>query len=240
MAIDNCPNYNIDMNFVGLDKLSLLDYEDKVACVLFFKQCNFRCPFCHNGLTVINSDYYIEWDEVLSYLKSRKGIMDAVVISGGEPTLMPDLKDKIKDIKAMGLLVKLDTNGTNPEVVEDLYKEKLIDYIAMDIKNCPMKYAITTGIKSVDMERIKRTVNFIINCGIEYEFRTTLVDEFHDCEDMYGLGEMIKGAKKIYLQKFIEREGCFEKGLHAVSKDKADGFKILLEKYVKEVNLRGY
>lgn len=228
------------MNFVGLDKLSLLDYEDKIACVLFFKQCNFRCPFCHNGLTVIGSNEFIEWNEVMNYLKSRKGVMDAVVISGGEPTLMDDLEDKIRDIKSLGLLVKLDTNGTNPEIVKHLYQEKLIDYVAMDIKNCHVKYAITTGVKNVDMEKIKETINFLVNCGIDYEFRTTLVDEFHECDDMYGLGELIKGAKRLYLQKFVEREGCFEKGLHVVNIDKAEGFKKILEKYVNEVNLRGY
>jgi len=236
----NQMHYNKCMDFVGIDKLSLLDYEDKVACVLFSKACNFRCPFCHNGLTVLDSEYTIPWNQVMDYLKLRHGVMDGVVVSGGEPTLMPDLEDKIKDIKSLGLLVKLDTNGTNPDVVKNLIDKKLIDYVAMDIKNCPSKYAVTTGVRQADMDKIKTTIHLLMNSGIEYEFRTTLVEEFHEEDDMYGLGELIKGARVIYLQKFVEREGCLEKGLHTMPEERANRFAGILKDYIKEVKLRGY
>ena len=228
------------MDFVGLDKLSLLDYQDKIACVLFSKNCNFRCPFCHNGMTVLESHDFIPFDEIMNYLKTRKGVLDGVVISGGEPTLMPDLKDKIKVIKTLGYCIKLDTNGTNPEIVLELINEHLIDYVAMDIKNAPNKYDITTSIHNLKIDNIKKTINVLMNSNIEYEFRTTLVKEFHTKDDMDALGKLIQGSKKLFLQKFVERDGCIKKGLHDIDKIEALEFKQILLKYVKEVELRGY
>ena len=134
------------MAIVGIDKLSLLDYEDKVSVVLFSHACNFRCPFCHNGESVLNAQSEINFDEILEYLKSRKGLVDAVVFSGGEPTLEPDLEVKIKAVRNLGFAIKLDTNGTNPELLEKLLDDGVIDYVAMDIKNCPSLYAQTCGI----------------------------------------------------------------------------------------------
>lgn len=228
------------MDFVGLDKMSLLDFEDYVSTVLFSKHCNFRCPFCHNGLTVLDSEETIPFEVVLKYLSIRKGMVDAVVISGGEPTLMPDLKEKITVIKAMGFLVKLDTNGTHPEVLKDLIDSKLIDYVAMDIKNSPSKYAITSGVINPFIEEIKQSIEILKCSNIPFEFRTTLVNEFHDEESIKEMGEFIKGSPKLFLQKFVEREGCIKKGLHEVSIDQANKFKEILSNYVKEVNLRGY
>lgn len=234
--------YNSGManDFVGLDKLSLLDFEDRMSCVLFSKACNFRCPFCHNGLTVLESDETIPWEEVMKYLKLRKGMLDAVVVSGGEPTLLPGLIDKLKDIKSLGYEVKLDTNGTNPELVEEYIKSGLIDYVAMDIKNSEEKYAITSGVKQVPMDKIKQTIQLLMDSGIDYEFRTTLVNEFHKLEDMEGIGELIKGAKVLYLQKFVDRDGCIVRGLHEVNEETANKFKEILLKYVDKVELRGY
>ena len=228
------------MALVGLDKMSLLDYEDKIACVLFYKACNFRCPFCHNGLTVLEAEEEFLFDSVLDYLKSRKGLLDAVVFTGGEPTLEPKLKEHIKAVKELGFLVKLDTNGTNPEIVEDLIKDNLLDYIAMDIKNCPNKYALTCGVKQVDLEKIKKTISIIMNSGVPYEFRTTLVKEFHELSDMKELASLIKGSRILYLQKFVEREGCIQKGLHEVSEDLANQFRDILLEDIDEVELRGY
>ena len=227
-------------DFVGLDKLSLLDFEDRMSCVLFSKACNFRCPFCHNGFTVLESDETIPWEEVMKYLKLRKGMLDAVVVSGGEPTLLPGLIDKLKDIKSLGYEVKLDTNGTNPELVEEYIKTGLIDYVAMDIKNSEEKYAITSGVKQVPMDKIKQTIQLLMNSGIDYEFRTTLVNEFHKLEDIEGIGELIKGAKVLYLQKFVDRESCIQRGLHEVDEETANRFKEILLKYVDKVELRGY
>lgn len=228
------------MEFVGIDKFSLLDYEDKVSCVLFCKPCNFRCPFCHNGTTVLEADTTIPFEEILEYLKSRKGLIDAVVVSGGEPTLMPDLKEKIIQLKELGFLVKLDTNGTNPEIVKDLYESHLIDYVAMDIKNYFDKYPLTTGIKVVDTSKIEQSIKYLMTSGIDYEFRTTLVDEFHDIEDIKKMSQVLKGAKRLYLQKFVERESCIQKGLHEVNKEKAEQFIGILKETIDNVSLRGY
>ena len=230
----------MQQDFVGLDKLSLLDFEDRMSCVLFSKACNFRCPFCHNGLTVLESDETIPWQEVMDYLKLRRGMLDAVVVSGGEPTLLPGLIDKLKDIKSLGYEIKLDTNGTNPELVEQYIKLGLIDYVAMDIKNSEEKYAITSGVRQVPMDKIKKTIELLMSSGIPYEFRTTLVNEFHNESDMDGIGDLIKGAKVLYLQKFVDREGCIQKGLHEVDEKTANRFKEILLKYVDEVKLRGY
>ena len=228
------------MSLVGLDKMSLLDYEDKISCVLFYKACNFRCPFCHNGLTVLEAEDEFLFEAVLEYLKSRIGLLDAVVFTGGEPTLEPHLKEHIQKVKELGFLIKLDTNGTNPELLKELVNEHLIDYVAMDIKNSEAKYPLTCGVNHVDINKIKQSIEFLMNSGVDYEFRTTLVNEFHSLNDMDGLGQLIKGSKVLYLQKFVERESCIQKGLHEVSEDLANQFKDILVKYIDKVELRGY
>lgn len=228
------------MSLVGLDKMSLLDYEDKISCVLFYKACNFRCPFCHNGLTVLEAEDEFLFDAVLDYLKSRKGLLDAVVFTGGEPTLEPHLKEHIQKVKELGFLVKLDSNGTNPEILKDLIESNLLDYVAMDIKNSEEKYPLTAGVKNIDMDKIKESIHILMTSGVPYEFRTTLVDEFHKSVDMEGIAKLIKGARILYLQKFVEREGCIQKGLHEVDEETARRFKELLSKDIKQVELRGY
>lgn len=228
------------MSLVGLDKMSLLDYEDKISAVLFYKACNFRCPFCHNGLTVLEANDEILFEAVLDYLRSRKGLLDAVVFTGGEPTLEPRLKEHIIKVKELGFEIKLDTNGTNPNILKDLIDSHLIDYVAMDIKNSEEKYPLTCGVKSIDMDSIKKSIQIIMSSGVPYEFRTTLVNEFHKKEDMEGLTFLIKGARVLYLQKFVEREGCIQKGLHEISENDANSFKKILEKYIDKVELRGY
>ena len=182
------------MEFVGIDKFSLLDYDEKVSVVLFSPACNFRCPFCHNGESVLNANTPIPFDEILDYLKSRVGLIDAVVFTGGEPTIMPELVERIKKVKELGFLIKLDTNGTNPGIVEELLNEGLLDYIAMDIKNSETRYAETAGCPGIRMENIKNTIKIIKNSGINYEFRTTLVKEFHDeksIKEMAGLSSVV-------------------------------------------------
>ena len=229
------------MAIVGIDKLSLLDYEDKVSVVLFSHACNFRCPFCHNGDSVLNAQTEINFDEILDYLKSRIGLVDAVVFSGGEPTLEPDLEVKIKMVKSLGFLIKLDTNGTNPEIVESLLDQELIDYVAMDIKNSPSLYAQTSGVKSVNLDNIKKSISIIMKKAPDYEFRTTLVKEFHEHMDYDCFFELIKGAKRLFLQKFVDREGCIIKGLHDVDELEATKLRdYLLSKGLSDVSLRGY
>ena len=228
------------MDFVGIDKFSLLDFEDRISCVLFCKPCNYRCPFCHNGTTVLEAETVIPFEDILEYLESRKGLIDAVVVSGGEPTLMPDLKEKITKLKELGFLIKLDTNGTNPEVVKDLYENHLIDYVAMDIKNSFVKYAMTVGVKNAFLDKISQTIKFLMTSGIDYEFRTTLIDEFHNEQDMRDIAETIKGAKRLYLQKYVDRESCIAHGFHEVSKEKAERFVDILKGNIEQVALRGY
>lgn len=231
------------MDFVGIDKFSLLDYEEKVSCVLFCKPCNFRCPFCHNGTTVLEADTTIPFEDILDYLKSRVGLIDAVVISGGEPTLMPDLpdlKEKIIKIKELGFSVKLDTNGTNPDVIKDLVESHLVDYVAMDIKNSLAMYPLTTGTKNPLLDKVQQSIKYLMISGVDYEFRTTLVNEFHNEKSIEEMGQLIKGANKLYLQKFVERDSCIQKGLHEVSVENAEKYQKILQKSVKLVCLRGY
>ena len=230
------------MAIVGIDKLSLLDYEDKVSVVLFSQACNMRCPFCHNGEAVLGAskEDEIDFNEILDFLKTRKGLIDAVVFTGGEPTLEPDLKVKIKAVRDLGFLIKLDTNGTNPEIVESLLDEGLIDYVAMDIKNCPNLYAETCGLKFINIDNIKKSIAIIMAKAPDYEFRTTLVKELHARMDYETFLNLIKGAKRLFLQKFVDREGCIKKGLHEVSIEEAEKLRDYLAKGIPEVTLRGY
>ncbi len=230
------------MAIVGIDKLSLLDYEDKVSVVLFSQACNMRCPFCHNGAAILGAakEDEIDFNEILDFLKTRKGLIDAVVFTGGEPTMEHDLKVKIKAVRDLGFLIKLDTNGTNPEIVESLLDEGLIDYVAMDIKNCPNLYAETCGLKFINVENIKKSISIIMAKAPDYEFRTTLVKEFHERMDYKAFLNLIKGAKKLFLQKFVDREGCIQKGLHEVSIEEANKLRDYLATGILEVTLRGY
>lgn len=230
------------MAIVGIDKLSLLDYEDKVSVVLFSQACNMRCPFCHNGEAILGAskEDEIDFNEILEFLKTRKGLIDAVVFSGGEPTMEQDLKVKIKAVRELGFLIKLDTNGTNPEIVENLLDEGLVDYVAMDIKNCPNLYAETCGLKFINVENIKKSISIIMSKAPDYEFRTTLVKEFHERMDYEAFLNLIKGAKRLFLQKFVDREGCIKKGLHEVSIEEANKLRDYLITGIKEVTLRGY
>ena len=161
------------MDFVGIDKFSLLDYDENVSVVLFAPTCNYRCPFCHNGQSVLGNNFAIPFEEIISFLKTRTGLIDAVVVSGGEPTLMDDVVEKIEKIKELGFKIKLDTNGTNPAVLSELLRKNLLNYIAMDIKNSEKMYPQTTGVKNPQMDKIKESISIIMNSGIDYEFRTT-------------------------------------------------------------------
>lgn len=229
------------MNFVGWEKLSLVDFDHRLTTTLFMAGCPFRCPFCHNSDLVLRpgSATPIPWEEIEAYLKKRRNMLDAVCISGGEPTLMDDLEEKLKIIKSLGYVVKLDSNGWNPFVLERLIGLGLVDYIAMDIKNSRERYAETAG-TSVNLDAIDHSIRLLMNSGIDYEFRTTIVDEFHDEFAMQGIAEWIAGAKRYYLQRFVENEHCIEKGLHAVTKEKAEGFLKILSPVIPSVRLRDY
>ena len=232
--------YNKFMNIAGISKISLSDYKNKVATVIFTSGCNFRCDFCHNSSLVDGNASLVNEEEIFSYLAKRVGIIDGVVISGGEPTLQEDLIDFIKKIKQLGYEIKLDTNGSKYEVCKKLIDEKLIDYVAMDIKNGPSYYSDIIKIKDIYIFNIKKTVDLLINSGIDYEFRTTLVKEYFTKESILELGNFIKGAKKLYLQKYVSREECINSNLNEVNEKEANEYASLLKIYIDDVELRGY
>ncbi len=230
------------MDFSGWEKLSLVDFDDNVTTTLFMAGCNMRCPFCHNsGLVLHPGDApTIPWEEIYAYLVKRQGVLDAVCISGGEPTLMPDLVDKIRQIKDLGYLIKLDSNGSHPKTLETLYNEGLVDYFAMDIKNRKEKYGLTCGISNIDLRPYEESVDFLIHSGCRYEFRTTAIDEFHKEEDFIAISEWIKGAERYYIQRYIDSENCISHGLHPVSKVNAVKIIEKIKPNLVSVALRGY
>ena len=227
------------MFFAGFQKLTLLDYPGKVACILFTNGCNFRCPFCHNASLVRAQDGAdISDDEVLEFLKKRQGILEGVCISGGEPLIHNELKDFIREVKKLGYPVKLDTNGSFPKKLRELIGEGLVDYVAMDIKNSFEKYNETTGI-SADIDSIKESIEILINGNIDYEFRTTLVSGFHTTQDMQRIGEMIKGTKKYYLQNFVDSGDILCPGLAPLGEEEMELMRKTAEKYVSVTQIRG-
>ncbi|MBQ9926701.1 MAG: anaerobic ribonucleoside-triphosphate reductase activating protein [Lachnospiraceae bacterium] len=196
------------MLLVGLNKTTLLDYPGRVAATIFTGGCNFRCPFCHNGDLVLRpsaQNTYSE-EEVLSFLRKRKNVLKGVCISGGEPTLQEDLPDFIRKIRKIGYDVKLDTNGYRPEVLEHFLQDGLIDYVAMDIKNCKEKYGLTVGVDGFALRNIEESVNILLRADIPYEFRTTVVKELHGFEDIVKISEWIAGCQRYFLQQYRESE----------------------------------
>ncbi len=228
------------MKIKGLQKLTLLDYPEHVACTIFTSGCNFRCPFCHNASLVLKKDEcYLDELEVLSFLKKRIGILDAVCISGGEPLLQPDLKEFIKKIKDMGYLVKLDTNGSFPEKLKELVDLKLVDYVAMDIKNSKEKYAKTVGLNRLNMDVIKESVEFLKEGHVPYEFRTTVVQEFHNSQDFEKISHWLKGNERYFLQGFVDSGDLIGDNLHCKLKTDMDKILNQVKLEVPNVKLRG-
>lgn len=227
------------MDFVGIDKFSLLDYDGLISIVLFSPGCNFACPYCHNKTTIVDSKQFIPFDEIYDYLKSRKSLVDAVTFSGGEPTLMKELKDRIKAVKELGYKIKLDTNGSNPDILISLLKDNLLDYVAMDIKSSFKNYDLAANSK-VDIAKIKQSIKLLQESKVDYEFRTTLVKEYVSIQDIEDIAKELKGSKRFYLQKYVYRDGILNKNLHEVSEDEANEFANILRKSIPFVELRGY
>lgn len=229
------------MNIQGLQKLTLLDYPGKVACTVFFAGCNFRCPFCHNAslVTRIRPENEIPQKEVLDFLEKRRGILDGVCITGGEPLLAPELESFLEQIKGMGYLVKLDTNGSNGNRLKYLADKGLIDYVAMDIKNAPEKYGMTIGIEDYSTENIVQSARFLMTGQIPYEFRTTVVREFHKRDDFEKIGRWLEGAKHYYLQSFVDSGDLIQPGLRAYTKDILEQALAIVRKYIPAAQLRG-
>lgn len=206
----------------GLQKMTLLDYPGKVACTVFLQGCNFRCPFCHNsGLLGSGVQQEIPEETLLAFLEKRKGLLDGVCITGGEPTLYSGLGQLLEKIKAMGFAIKLDTNGSRPQVLKAVVKAGLVDYVAMDIKNCPERYGLTAGVQTVALDAVEESICFLLSGNVDYEFRTTVVREFHDEGAMEAVGTWLRRlddqhpAKRFYLQPYVDRESVLAEGLHA-------------------------
>ena len=225
----------------GFQKLTILDYPGKVACIVFTPGCNFRCPFCHNAslVTHIDKDTYINEEEVLSYLKKRKGIIDGVVITGGEPLLQEGIEEFIRKIKDLGYYVKLDTNGSFPEKLISLVEDGLVDYVAMDIKNSKAKYMTTIGIDNFEMASIEKSVDFLLQNNVDYEFRTTIVKHFHTLQDIQDIVVWIKGAHKYFLQNFVDSGDLIMDGLEPISVDLLKEMKEKATETIPCVEIRG-
>ncbi len=229
------------MQIHGFQKTTLLDYPGHLAITLFLGGCNMRCPFCHNASLVMNpvAQPTLAEEELLAYLAKRQGILEGVCITGGEPTLYPDLPEFIGKIKALGLKVKLDTNGSNPGMLRALTEGKLIDYVAMDIKNSPEKYGLSSGSNGFILNKVKESVAYLLTDPIDYEFRTTIVKEHHTEADLKSIGSWLQGARAYYLQSYKDSGDILSPGLHSHSKDTMEAFRGLLTPYLEHVYLRG-
>ncbi len=229
------------MKIYGFQKTTLLDYPGHVAATVFTGGCNFRCPFCQNGSLVLDpeSQPLISEEEVLAHLEKRRGILEGVCITGGEPTLQPDLAGFIRRVKSMGYLVKLDTNGYRPEVLRELLQEGLPDYVAMDIKASPGRYPEAAGLKDLQFQRISESICLLREGKIPWEFRTTVVKGIHREEEFEEIGKMLQGCQAYYLQGFRESDDVIQKGYEAFSAEEMKKMADLAGKYIDKVQLRG-
>lgn len=235
------------MKIHGLQKMTLLDYPGKVACTVFLGGCDFRCPFCHNSdLLDMNAEHIMDDAELLVFLKSRTALLDGVCFTGGEPLLRgEEIPVLFRKVKALGYPVKLDTNGTHPDLLASLIREGLVDYVAMDVKNSPERYAATVGrTKAGDsfadtLENVRRSIRILMDSGIPHEFRTTVVKEFHDEDSFKGIASLIDGAKAYYIQCFADRESVLSSGLHAPAKAELERYREIMLPHVSLCELRG-
>ena len=235
------------MKIAGFVKTTLLDYPGHLAATVFTQGCNLRCPFCQNGSLVL-PEYFetpLDTKEVLSHIKKRSSVLEGVCITGGEPTLMPDLHVFIREIKDAGLLVKLDTNGTNPDAVSALINDKLIDYVAMDIKASPADYAKVCGLNSISLEKISATIELLRSSGIEHEFRTTLVKGLHTEASVKAMAEWLSGPDPYFLQSYREEAGVIAVLNHSAtlfesfSIEELEKLLDMVRQYMPSASLRG-
>lgn len=228
------------MKISGLQKMTLLDYPGKVAATVFTGGCNFRCPYCHNASLVLNDRnvHDISEEVFFDFLAKRKGLLDGVCISGGEPLLQREIDRFISEIRSLGFLVKLDTNGSVPSKLRELFGDGLIDYVAMDIKNSPAGYARTAGTTEDILPNVKQSVAFLLAGHVEYEFRTTVVKGFHTKEDFAAIGEWIQGARRYFLQNFVDSGDLIQPGLQGVDKTELAVFADTVRKHVPSVQIR--
>ena len=228
------------MRIGGLQKLTLLDYPGRVACTVFLSGCNFRCPFCHNsGLLEANAPAVLTLEDWHAFLNKRRAVLDGVCITGGEPLLRPDLDAFLYEIKERGYAVKLDTNGSFPQRLRPLVEKGLVDYVAMDIKNSPERYAQTVGYPLVELAPLEETVRYLLSGAVDYEFRTTVVDELHEPEDFAAIGAWLAGAKRYFLQEFVDSGNILSAGMHAASRKKMEQCLAAARRGIPAEQLRG-
>ena len=229
------------MRIQGLQKLTLLDYPEHTACTVFTAGCNFRCPFCHNASLVVDIPKEAEISEegFFAFLQKRVGILDGVCVSGGEPLLQPEIELFIKRIKEMGFAVKLDTNGSFPDKLIHLVESGLVDYVAMDIKNSLETYSFTAGVDALDIEAIRRSVSYLKEGYVPYEFRTTVVKHYHSKESFEEIGKWLEGAEKYFLQNFVDSGDLIGKNTRGCSEEEMKEFLMTVQRYIPTAKLRG-
>ena len=234
------------MRIVGLQKMTLLDYPGRVACTVFLGGCNFRCPFCHNSeLLDGTAEPIMAQQTLLSFLEKRKGLLDGVCITGGEPTLQRDLPALLSAVKALGYAVKLDTNGYRPEILKDLVGQGLVDYVAMDVKNSPARYAETAGLPELDIARIEESLTFLLSDSVDYELRTTVAEPLHDRQAMADIVRWLEKispdnkARRFFIQPFADRDTVIFAGLKTPETAELTAFQEILTHCAEQVSIRG-
>ena len=229
------------MRILGLQKLSLLDFPGKVAATVFTGGCDLRCPFCHNASLVLpgRGTEELAAGAVLDFLASRRGLLDGMVLSGGEPLLQPDAADFLAEVKAMGFAVKLDTNGCHPDALADILDRRLADYVAMDIKNSLEKYPWTVGVPGFATAPVERSARLLMEGPADYEFRTTLVRPFHEVGDMETIGRWLRGARRYYLQAFVDSGDLVGGGCVPFTPEEMEGFLQAARPFFQSAALRG-
>ena len=230
----------------GLQKMTLLDFPGKVACTLFLQGCNFRCPFCHNSeLIPRQGEPLMDTDAFLAFLEKRKGMLDGVCVSGGEPTLCPELESLLGHIKEMGYAVKLDTNGSRPDVLKALVAKGLVDYVAMDVKNSPALYPKTLGFERYDLGSVEESLRFLIGGNVDYELRTTVVSQLHSSASMEEMGQWLsslpapKKPRQLWLQYFTDRDTVLFSGLTPPTREEMENYRSILTPHVEKIAIRG-
>ena len=228
------------MKINGLQKLTLLDFPGHVACTVFLAGCNLRCPFCHNSdLLTADADVLMESDELLSFLKKRQGLLEGVAFTGGEPLLragLPELMEKIRDL---GYPIKLDTNGSFPDRLKAIVSAGLVEYVAMDIKNSRDRYPETVGVEDWDPSPIDESIEYLLSGPVDYEFRTTTVEQLHDADSFVGIGEWIRGARRYFIQPFTDRDTVLFAGFTQPEPETLHKYRDIVAPYVQEVHIRG-
>ena len=233
------------MKIVGIQKLTLLDYPGKVACTVFLDGCNFRCPFCHNAELLTDAEPVMTPEELLAFLKKRQGILEGVCITGGEPTIHPELPRLLRSIRALGYPIKLDTNGYRPQTLRGLLEEGLADYVAMDLKNSPEGYADAVGLPAPDMSRVGESIRLLLESAVDFELRTTVVSPIHHARRVQEMGEWLlsvtngKPVPRLFVQPFVDRETVPVGGLSAPTGEELELFTRILSGCADLVAVRG-